>query len=81
MVGRWGLHDEKDADREHLLAAGADHVETTVLDTQRTLALVGPTRGRPTPEPPPTPAPELVPRTTPDHGHGARAGLRRVTGT
>ncbi len=45
VVGRWGLHDEKDADRQHLLAAGADHVETTVLDTQRTLVLVGRTRG------------------------------------
>jgi predicted PurR-regulated permease PerM len=41
VVGRWGLHDEKDADRRHLLAAGADHVETTVLDTQRTLTQVG----------------------------------------
>jgi hypothetical protein len=41
VVGRWGLHDEMDADRQHLLAAGADHVETTVLDTQRTLAQVG----------------------------------------
>ena len=33
VVGRWGLHDEREADREHLLAAGADHVEMTVLDT------------------------------------------------
>jgi hypothetical protein len=33
VVGRWGLHDEKDTDRGHLLAAGADYVETTVLDT------------------------------------------------
>ncbi|HEV2056530.1 MAG TPA: AI-2E family transporter [Methylomirabilota bacterium] len=41
VVGRWGLHDEKDADRRHLLAAGADHVETTVLDTQRTLTQLG----------------------------------------
>jgi predicted PurR-regulated permease PerM len=41
VVGRWGLHDEKDADRKQLLAAGADHVEMTVLDTQRTLAQVG----------------------------------------
>jgi predicted PurR-regulated permease PerM len=41
VVGRWGLHDEMDADREQLLAAGADHVETTVLDTQRALAQVG----------------------------------------
>ena len=41
VVGRWGLHDEKDTDRQHLLAAGADHVETTVLDTQRALAQVG----------------------------------------
>ena len=61
MVGRWGLHDEMDADRQHLLAAGADHVETTVLDTQRTLALVGLTRGPAAPESPPTPAPEVVP--------------------
>ena len=41
VVGRWGLHDEKAADRQHLLAAGADHVETTVLDTRRTLAQLG----------------------------------------
>ena len=30
-----------DADRQQLLAAGADHVETTVLDTHRTLTQVG----------------------------------------
>ena len=65
VVGRWGLHDEQDADRQHLLAAGADHVETTVLDTQRTLVLVGLTRGHPAPESPPTPAPEVVPWTAP----------------
>jgi hypothetical protein len=65
VVGRWGLHDEKEADRQHLLEAGADHVETTVLDTQRTLALVGLTRGHPAPESPPTPAPEVVPWTAP----------------
>lgn len=49
VVGRWGLHDEKDLDRQHLLAAGADHVETTVLDTQRTLTQVGLTLERPAP--------------------------------
>jgi predicted PurR-regulated permease PerM len=65
VVGRWGLHDEKDADCQHLLAAGADHVETTVLDTQRTLVRVGLTRGHPAPESPPTPAPEVVPWTAP----------------
>lgn len=65
VVGRWGLHDEKDADRQYLLAAGADHVETTVLDTQRTLTQVALTLERPAPESPPTPAPELVPRTAP----------------
>ncbi len=59
VVGRWGLHDEMDADRQHLLAAGADRVETTVLDTQRTLAQVGNTLGRPAAELPPAPAPEL----------------------
>jgi len=68
VVGRWGLHDEKDADRQHLLAAGADHVETTVLDTQRTLVRVGLTRGHPAPESPPTPAPEVVPWTAPTTG-------------
>jgi hypothetical protein len=51
-----------DADREQLLAAGADHVETTVLDMQRTLAMVGLTL-TPAPESPPTPAPEVVPWT------------------
>ena len=63
VVGRWGLHDEKNADRQHLLAAGTDHVETTALDTQRTLVLVGSTRGHAAPESPPTPAPEVVPWT------------------
>jgi hypothetical protein len=65
VVGRWGLHDEKDADRQHLLAAGADHVETTVLDTQRALTQVGLTLGRPAPDSLPTPAPEVVPRAAP----------------
>jgi hypothetical protein len=65
VVGRWGLHDEKDADCQQLLAAGADHVETTVLDTQRTLALVGLTRGYAAPESSPTSAPEVVRLTAP----------------
>jgi predicted PurR-regulated permease PerM len=60
VVGRWGLHDEKDADRQLLLAAGADHVETTVLDTVRTLVLVGLARGHAAVESPPTPAPEAT---------------------
>jgi hypothetical protein len=51
VVGRFGLHDEMDADRRHLLAAGADHVETTVGDTQRTLVQLRP-------PPLPRPAPE-----------------------
>jgi predicted PurR-regulated permease PerM len=42
VVGRFGLHDEMEADRRHLLAAGADHVETTVADTQRTLVQLRP---------------------------------------
>jgi len=63
VVGRWGLHDEMNADREQLLAAGADHVETTVLDMQRTLAMVGLTRRPAAPESSPTPAPEVVPWT------------------
>ena len=66
MVGRWGLHDEMDTDRQHLLAAGADHVETTVLDTRRTLArMAGLMLGRPAPESPLTLAPEVVPWTAP----------------
>jgi predicted PurR-regulated permease PerM len=65
VVGRWGLHDERDSDCQHLLAAGADCVETTVLDTQRALTQVGLTLGRPAPESPPTPAPEVVPWTAP----------------
>lgn len=53
VVGRYGLHDEMDADRLHLLAAGADHVETSVQDTQRTLVqLRPPPLGRAAPEPP-----------------------------
>jgi hypothetical protein len=54
VVGRWGLHDEMDTDRRHLLAAGADYVETTVLDTRRTLTQVALTLGRPAQESPPT---------------------------
>jgi predicted PurR-regulated permease PerM len=65
VVGRWGLHDEKETDRQHLLAAGADYVETTVLDTQRALAQVGLTCGHPAPESPPTLVPEVVPWTAP----------------
>jgi hypothetical protein len=74
VVGRWGLHDEMDADRQQLLAAGADHVETTLLDTQRTLTQVGLTLERPAPESPPTPAPELVPRTAPAAALGRAEG-------
>ena len=66
VVGRWGLHDEMDADRQLLLAAGADHVETTLLDTQRTLARVAALIvGRPAPDSPPPPALEGMPRTAP----------------
>ena len=65
VVGRWGLHDERDADREHLLAAGADHVETTVLDTLRTLILMGPASAPSGPESPPAPAPASVFRAAP----------------
>src|SRR4029077_2037632 len=56
VVGRWGLHDEMDADRQHLLAGGADHVETTLIDTERTLLLAGLTGGQPAADSPPTPA-------------------------
>ena len=53
VVGRFGLHDEMDADRLHLLAAGADHVENTVQDTRRTLLqLRPPPLGRAAPESP-----------------------------
>jgi hypothetical protein len=65
VVGRWGLHDERDTDRELLLAAGADLVETTVLDTQRALAQVGLALGRPAPELPPALALDVVPWTAP----------------
>jgi predicted PurR-regulated permease PerM len=66
VVGRWGLHDERDTDRQHLLAAGAEHVETTVLDTQRALAQMGRTLGRAIPESLPTLVPEvLVAEATP----------------
>jgi predicted PurR-regulated permease PerM len=61
VVGRWGLHDEKNTDRQHLLAAGAHYVETTVLDTQRVLAQLGLTLGRPAPTSPPALIPEVVP--------------------
>ncbi len=64
VVGRWGLHDEMDTDRQLLLTAGADHVETTVLDTQRILVQVGLTLGRPAPPSPLTLVPKVVPSTT-----------------
>jgi len=49
------------ATRELLeLAAEADHVETTVLDTQRALAQVALMVGRPAPELPPMLAPVAV---------------------
>jgi predicted PurR-regulated permease PerM len=49
VVGRWGLHDEKDTDRQHLLAAGADYVETSAVQLEREAAgpgapLAGPVR-------------------------------------
>jgi predicted PurR-regulated permease PerM len=79
VVGRWGLHDEKDTDRGHLLAAGADYVETTVLDTQRALVQVGLTLGGPAPESRLTPVPEIVPWTA--RGRSRCSGVpRRVTG-
>jgi hypothetical protein len=52
-----------DADRQQLLEAGADHVETTVLDTQRTLVLVGLATEHPAPEP--TPVAEALPWAAP----------------
>ncbi len=63
VVGRWGLHDEKDTDCQQLLAAGADSVETTVFDTQRALAQAGLTCGHSTPESPPVA--EILPWTSP----------------
>jgi hypothetical protein len=60
VVGRWGLHDEQDTDRQQLLAAGADYVTTTLLDTQRTLAQAGLTLRPPAPESPPTLVPEVA---------------------
>jgi hypothetical protein len=65
VVGRWGLHDEEERERQILLEAGADHVETTALDTKRVLVQVGLTLEGPAPESRPTPTLELVPRTAP----------------
>jgi len=80
VVGRWGLHDEKDADRQPLLAAGADHVETTVLDTLRTLILIGPAPAHAGPESPPAPSPEPVPWAAPTTVP-ALAPAHRASGT
>jgi predicted PurR-regulated permease PerM len=60
VVGRWGLHDDKDADRQHLLAAGADHVETSLLATLRTMTEIELTLGHPAPESAPTPVAEVA---------------------
>jgi predicted PurR-regulated permease PerM len=65
VVGRWGLHDEEERERQILLEAGADHVETTALDTTRVLVQVGLTLEGPASESRPTPTLELVPRTAP----------------
>jgi hypothetical protein len=37
LVGRWGLPDNVDRTRERLLAAGADHVATTQIETRNQL--------------------------------------------
>ena len=82
VVGRWGLHHEKDTDCQHLLAAGADYVGTTLFDTQRALAQAGLTCGHSAPESPPTPGPEVVPWTSPTtvtalgHAQGVSPTLR-----
>ena len=60
VVGRWGLHDERDTDCQQLLAAGADYVETSVLDTRRALAEVRLAVARPAPESPSTMVTEVV---------------------
>ena len=80
VVGRWGLHDELDADCQQLLAAGADHVETTVIDTQRTLVLVGLALGHAAPEPLTDAGSGDGAMGRPDDGHRARACPGRVTG-
>jgi hypothetical protein len=36
-VGRWGLKDSVEQDRQQLQDAGADQVETTLLDTRKHL--------------------------------------------
>src|SRR5206468_9552756 len=38
IVGRWGLKENLEANREQLTEAGADHVETTLLETQNQLS-------------------------------------------
>ena len=60
VVGRWGLHDERDTDCQQLLAAGADYVETSVLDTRRALAEVRLAVARPAPESPSRMVTEVV---------------------
>jgi predicted PurR-regulated permease PerM len=64
VVGRWGLHDERDTDCQQLLAAGADDVETSVLETRRALAQVTRTAARPAPESPSTMVTQVAPSTT-----------------
>jgi len=62
-----------DADRQALLAAGADHVETTLLDTERTLTRVAALiLGRPAPESPQTRAAEGMPLDGPADLHRVR---------
>jgi predicted PurR-regulated permease PerM len=56
VAGRWGVRgpDDTEADRQQLLAAGADHVETTALDIRRRLTELP--HGHPARESTPTPA-------------------------
>jgi predicted PurR-regulated permease PerM len=44
IVGRWGLHESREAERAQLLAAGADWVETTIRGTELTVRQTIPLR-------------------------------------
>ena len=59
VVGRWGLHDERDQEEPQLVDAGADRVATTLLATRQQIAELSLLSSRPRSEEPPAAAKQL----------------------
>ncbi len=61
VVGRWGLHDDREEDVAQLLTAGADRVATTLLTARQQIAELSLLKGRSGPA-----EPRLAERDLPD---------------